>query len=275
MSVPNSQRRCGLRRSGRNAPPPLLPRAVDVRRCNRCAKITPGSARATVSRARPGCPATAPPGLRRRGRPALRGRSRSPRRRRRRRRRPTSTVTLPSTALARDGWHAWPGRTWPHWPAPRRPRSRRCSRPGRGARSCVGASSVTGSGDALTVPDNAGSRPRSVSTAGWMPRASSRSSSRLVGQLLLRPVEERGELGVVARPRGAPSAAAARARRAATALRRAGRARACAGPRRPASTRRAREARSSSSARAARRRDARSGGAAARRGTRRASARRR
>ena len=42
------------------------------------------------------------------------------------------------------------------------------------------ASTVTGTGARATSDCSAGSSPRSVSTAGWMPRASSRSSARLV-----------------------------------------------------------------------------------------------
>jgi hypothetical protein len=51
---------------------------------------------------------------------------------------------------------------------------------GSGKRSCVSASSVTGSGAREISPSSAGASPCSVRTAGWIPRASSRSSARLV-----------------------------------------------------------------------------------------------
>ena len=80
----------------------------------------------------------------------------------------------------RHAWRASRARTWRRWRAPRRRRSRRRSRPAPGSRSRPSASTVTGTGARATSACSAGSSPRSVSTAGWMPRASSRSSARLV-----------------------------------------------------------------------------------------------
>ena len=72
-------------------------------------------------------------------------------------------------------------------------------RPGR--RSSSSASTVTGTGARVASACSAGSRPWSVRTAGWMPRASSRSSERLVSSSSIASVEHR--LDVVAG--GAPA----------------------------------------------------------------------
>ncbi len=50
---------------------------------------------------------------------------------------------------------------------------------GSGRRPAHSALTVTGTGARCTSVCTAASRPRSVNTAGWMPRASSRSSARL------------------------------------------------------------------------------------------------
>ena len=87
--------------------------------------------------------------------------------------------------------------------------------------------------------------PRSVRTAGWMPRASSRSSARAVASrcsAMLSTDRLQGPSSARLEQRAAP----APARRAAAARRRAGRARSGGARRRPASTMRSRETRSSS-----------------------------
>ena len=121
---------------------------------------------------------------------------------------------------------------------------------------------------------SAGSRPRSVSTAGWMPRASSRSSARL--GLQLGPARGRAARGLRRVRVHAPARVAEQQRQrppAAPARRRAGRARGagarCRRPRRGARARRAAPRRG----RAGRRPGARRGCAAARPGRRTAAAR--
>ena len=115
-------------------------------------------------------------------------------------------------------------RAWRRWSAPRRRRSRRsprCARPARCGRS---TSTATGTGQRAASAETAASRPRSVSTAGWMPRARLRSStSASLASPCASSTSVRGErrvLGRLARGR-----ASSPARRAAAARRRAGRAR--------------------------------------------------
>ena len=104
----------------------------------------------------------------------------------------------------------------------------------------------TGTGARATSDSSAGSSPRSVSTAGWMPRASSRSSARLVCSSSCARSSSAGELVVVARARGArgrSSSARPTSRDCAPSWRsRSSRRRSAS----PASTSRARDARSSS-----------------------------
>ena len=75
-------------------------------------------------------------------------------------------------------------------------------------------------------------RPRSLSTAGWMPRASSRSSAERRVQLLAGAVEQLlGGVGVLAHRGCGPGACRAPSRRAAAGRRRAGRAPGAGAPR--------------------------------------------
>ncbi len=64
-----------------------------------------------------------------------------------------------------------PGSAWPHWSVLRPPRSMRRSPPGPAADVGTSTASDTGTGHRVITADSAASRPRSVSTAGWMPRA--------------------------------------------------------------------------------------------------------
>ena len=120
-------------------------------------------------------------------------------------------------------------RTWRRWSAPRRPRSTPRPRPGRAAARRGRCRPRPAAARALASDSTAGSSPRSVSTAGWMPRASSRSSS----SASVSSSPARVEVGIVADAGAPPSAASARARRAAAARRRAGCAPAAAARRRP------------------------------------------
>ena len=70
----------------------------------------------------------------------------------------------------------WRARAWRRWRAPRSTRSRRPPRRGREPSS--GAVTSTGDGACRAERLSAAARPWSVSTRGWMPRPSSRSSAR-------------------------------------------------------------------------------------------------
>ena len=73
---------------------------------------------------------------------------------------------------------------------------------GRQALRRARAVTVTGTGARAASPASAGSSPRSVSTAGWMPRASSRSSGSAVLELLDRRATRSRSSGC--RPSGHP-----------------------------------------------------------------------
>ena len=112
-----------------------------------------------------------------RGRRARAGRSRARGRRRRRRRRRRRPATRPFACDDADTRRARRARTWRRSRAPPRRGSRRRPRPAAGGARSGTSTIVTGTGERSASDRSAAPRPCSVSTAGWMPRASSRSSS--------------------------------------------------------------------------------------------------
>ena len=90
----------------------------------------------------------------------------------------TSTTMRPRLSCLDDTtWATSHPRTWRRSRAPRRRRSRRPPRSARGSGS-VGASTSTGTGERVASASTAGPEPTVGEHGGWIPRASSRRSSR-------------------------------------------------------------------------------------------------
>ena len=128
-------------------------------------------------------------------------------------------------------------RTWRRSPGPRRPRSRPWPRPPAAAADPGATSTEAGTAERSASAVIAGPSPASVRIAGWMPRASSRSSRMAILTSRRGLVRRRDRFGVrVAPPRRAGTAAGAApatARRGAAGRRRGGRAPAGGARRRP------------------------------------------